>query len=105
MEKRPERATMGLGVRKAQLEEGTATAESIRFRRPLGIFMIEIDRTFNPSPKLARVHSTLIHSTHTILTRKAPLAPVGGLWFLTLTELTWTEATVLLITALLLITR
>ena len=105
MEKRPERATMGLEVRKARLEEGTVTAESIRFRRPLDFILIEIDRTFNPSSKLARVYSTLIHRTHAILTRKAPLAPVGGLWFLTLTELTCTEATVLLITALLLATR
>ena len=105
MEKRPERATMGLGVRKVQLEEGTATAESIRFRRPLGIIMIEIDRTFNPSSKLAKVHSTLIHRTHAIPTKRVPLAPVGCPWLITLIELTWTEATVLLITALLLATR
>ena len=96
---------MGLEVRKFQLEEGTVTAESIRFRRPLDFILIEIDRTFNPSSKLARVYSTLIHRTHAILTKKAPLAPVGGLWLLTLIELTCTEATVLLITALLLATR
>ena len=105
MEKWPERATMGLEVRKAQLEEGTATVEGIRFGRPLGIILIEIDRTFNPSSNIARVHSTLIHRTHAIPTKKVPLAPVGCPWLITLIELTCTEATVLLITALLLATR
>ena len=96
---------MGLEVRKAQLEEGTTTVERIRFRRPLGIILIEIDRTFNPSSNLDRVYSTLIHRTHAILTKKAPLAPVGRPWLITLIELTCTEATVLVTTALLLATR
>ena len=48
---------------------GTLTVWKRRFWRHLGLILMENDRRFNPSPKLARAwHSMTIHRTHVVPT-------------------------------------
>ena len=70
-------------VGKAQSpEQGTATAESVRFRRPLDLILMETNRCLNPNPRLASARSIFDRMTHgvpiwngTATARRLPSGP------------------------------